>query len=505
MRLALALPLPFVAACSSVDGSGTNVGGEPRDANVTGTGGSGGGSGGSGEVSVDAGSWDEPSVDVGGMGGSVVDATVESGSGHADASSVRDAGAPPDSSNWSTPVPPPPKGGSLVIDGLTGELTQHEVDGFIGATSAMSIPTSEHPNGSHNELADGAGGMTLEAINLVCEATLDAPALHNEHVWLLDLAIAWSDAWLLHRNDLPLGDGRVMWTGKVDPIWPPNPPNSTYAGSEVGETVGILAFTALNILNTRGIENVTVPDGDPNHYGATYLDRAKTYVSMLDFTMDKFFDAYFLDPVQLTIRHPQNSPGYETYSANNVNAWNREMMFLHAWQTLGQAHEILGDDPSRAAKYKTITIHTVDEFVKNAVPYKASDGTPVYDWGYGNFGDVIGKLKGEDTGIHAQWDIWGLTRAYRAGYTTATPDQMKTYGDTIVHALRLGAQSYAATIDGTTKKYAYLPPGFMYLAPYSPDVYKDGANDDISSGQQKSNAAVTASILWVKHYFATHP
>jgi hypothetical protein len=397
----------------------------------------------------------------------------------------------------------------LVIDSLDGEVTQHEVDSFLAAVSATTIPTlqyaagTQYPNGGHNLLADGTGGTTLEGINRMYEVTGAIASLNAEHSQLLDLAIKWSDAWLSHRNDLPLGEHRVMWTGNIDPVWPPDAPPDQYAGCEVGETVGILAYTALNIVKTPSLWSNTVPDGDPNGYGATYLARAKTYVSMLEYSMDNYFNKYFLDQTTLTILRP-SAAAYNATPSNAVNAWNREMMFLHAWQTLSEVHQLLGDDPSRAAMYKQITENTVNLFVQNALAKSAPDGTPVYDWGYGNFGDIKNSLTGEQIGVHAQYDIWGLTRAYRAGYTKATPQQMKTYADTVAHELMISPGVYASHIDRCcdTVTYSYLPSGFIYLTPYNTDIYKAAANADIQSGRQKSDAGMTAGILWAKHWIA---
>jgi hypothetical protein len=396
-----------------------------------------------------------------------------------------------------------PPAGKLVIDGLDGEVTQHEVDTFLSVISARPIPVSQWPNGGHNALADGNGGTTLEAINRLYEVTGEIPALAAQHAQLLDLAIRWSDAWLIHRNDLAMGEKRVMWTGQVDPVWPPDAPPNLYAGCEVGETVGILAYTALNIFKTKAIAAQTVPDGDPNGYGKTYLARAGTYLSMLEFTMDKYFNVYFLDRPTLTIHRP-TAAAYDSLPSNNVNAWNREMMFLHAWQTLGEIHALLGDDPAKATMYRKITENTVNLFVQNAQPATAPDGTPVYNWGYGNFGDVKNKLTGEQIGIHAQYDIWGLTRAQRAGYTSATAQQMKTYADTVVHELTLPSGEYAGHIDRCcdTQTYNYLPAGFMFLVPFNHDIFKHAAQSDIGSGRQASSADLTAGILWAKHQLA---
>src|SRR5215471_16871884 len=104
----------------------------------------------------------------------------------------------------------------LVVDSLDGEVTQNEVDTFINVVSATAIPTSQWTATiTHNQLADGRGGMILEGINEMYEVTGDIPSLSAEHMQLLNLAIQWNDAWLINRNDMPLGEGRVMWTGNV--------------------------------------------------------------------------------------------------------------------------------------------------------------------------------------------------------------------------------------------------------------------------------------------------
>ena len=403
----------------------------------------------------------------------------------------------------------------LVIDSLDGEVTQREVDTFISIVSAMTIPTSQWTSTiTHNQLADGRGGMILEGINYMAEITADIPSLSAEHTQLLNLAIAWNDAWLTHRNDLPLGEGRVMWTGKVEPVWPPNCPtcsNPTYYESEVGDTIGHMAHTAYNILKTPSIWNNTVPDGDPNGFGTTYLARAQTYVSMLEFSMSNSFTPYFIDPGTLLIRRPSASQGYQS-GFHNVNAWNVQMMLLNAYWELAQCHVILGDNPSLAAMYRTIVQKSTDMFVQNAQPLTAPDGAAVYDWGYCNFGDCTGRLTGEQIGVHGSYDIWGLTRAYATGYTTVpTAQQMKTYADTVVHEMTLsidsaGAATYASYNDRccSASTYNYLPYGFIFLTPYNTVIYRPAATADINSGRQANDPGLTAGVLWAKHWIFIH-
>src|SRR6516164_7610325 len=68
-----------------------------------------------------------------------------------------------------------------VIDSLDGEVTQHEVDTFLSNVTALPIPTIEDPGTSHNYLADGPGGVTLEAMNDMYVITGDIPSLSTEH------------------------------------------------------------------------------------------------------------------------------------------------------------------------------------------------------------------------------------------------------------------------------------------------------------------------------------
>jgi hypothetical protein len=368
----------------------------------------------------------------------------------------------------------------------------------------MTIPTAQwNSTVTHNLLADGTGGMTLEAINYMYEITGDIPSLSAEHTQLLNLAIRWNDAWLINRNDMPHGEGRVMWTGYVEPVWPPNCPTcsgSTYYESEVGDTVGHLGYTTYNILNSPTIWNDTVPDGDPNGFGATYLARAQTYVSMLEYSMSTSFTPYFIDPNTLLINRPSTSQGYLS-SFHNVNAWNVQMMLLNAYWRLAQCHLILADNPGLAAMYQTIVQNSTDMFVQNALPRTAPDGTSVYDWGYGSFGDVRGRTTGEDVG-HGQYDIWGLTRAYASGYTATASQQMQTYADTVVHEIAGGPDLYYTRVDrsggGTTQNY--LSPGWFFLTPYNTDIYRPIATAAIDSRRQRSSTIMTAGILWMKHW-----
>jgi hypothetical protein len=403
---------------------------------------------------------------------------------------------------------PPVTAGSYLIEGLSGDVTAHELDAFIAVTAAASIPVAmwqEANTGSHNTLSTfGRGGYTLEAINLLYEVSRDA-GMTSQQRRLLDLAIKWNDGWLVHRNDMPMGEKRVMWTGKVEPIWPPNhpaDPEAAYAGSETADALGMLAHTTLNIVRTPALAAMTVPDGDPNRFGATYQARAKTYLAMLEVSMDQFFVPRFIDLQTLTIRHP-SEPAYAMPVNQNVNAWNRMMLFANAFQTLGQIHALLGDDPGKETSYRKVVENIVDRFVKAAVPHNAADGTAVVDWGYGDFGDIRNNLSNEDLG-HGVIDMIGLTRATRAAYGHATTAQLRTYASTVMHEIRITPGNYAGSVNRAKAKEmaTSLAGGWLTLSPYLPGLFQAVATDQIASGQASRNAGLAGYILWAKHWTA---
>ncbi len=402
---------------------------------------------------------------------------------------------------------------TYAIDSLTGDVTQNEVDSFIATMQTVTIPTSQWSyNGNttlHNYLADGVGGCELRAMNLmypICQAN---PNFANEQMQLINLAIQWNEAWLTHRNDLPLGEGRVMWTGKVDKLWPPNAPTSTdptYAASEVGDTVGNLAETALNILNTPSIWNQTVPDGNPNGYGATYLQRAQTYTQMLEDTMDEYFNTYFLNSSTAYIQAPTSSAW--TSLNENVNAWNRGFMFNHAYQVLSQIHAVLNDNATKASLYKQVALNWANLFAQNAQSSTAADGAADYNWGYGNYGDIQNRLTGESTS-HGGFDMMGFTRAYRTpGFTTTVTNQaMELYAATLIHEIRESAQLYAMYIDRSSSNQTStgMPQEWFYLVPYNPSMFVTLATDAVNSNQINGSrgSLYTALILWNKHAIYT--
>lgn len=415
---------------------------------------------------------------------------------------------------------------SLVVDSFTGEVTQNEVDTYISflnsGTGNAALPTVATSIGNDN-LSYGSPGLTLEGLNYMYRITGDIPSMATEHMQLLNFAITWSDRVILLRNDQAMGSKQVMWTGNVDPVWLTKTGTGVgYAGSENGDIAGHVVYTALNILQTPSIWNQIVPDGDPNGFGATYQQRAMTYISMMEYTTQNYFTKYFVNPTTYKIL-PPNSAAWAVYG-ENMDAWNRQFLFTNVYLRLAQCHAILGDNPTLQAFYTNVVKTVVDAFVANVVPVTGLAGEAAYDWGYGNEGDLMGQITGESPS-HASYDMQGLARVFEAGpqFTSATLENMERYANTIEYVL-FDFQSnqsnpkttnyYKNNIDNglppvtpgqATQDYLY--PQFYFISPYNTLFWAPAAYGASPSDHNNywNNPYMVAGILYSKHWVYMHP
>jgi len=148
----------------------------------------------------------------------------------------------------------PANAATLTIDSLDGDITTNEINSFINYMNAQTIGISN----LGNYMGDGTGGTNVAACGRMYEAT--------QNLAILNIMIAWCDAFLSHRNDLPLGEHRVMWDGAIDPIWPSKATTDAeagYAGCENADVVGHIAFCAQLILQNPTLYNATIPTATP--------------------------------------------------------------------------------------------------------------------------------------------------------------------------------------------------------------------------------------------------
>jgi hypothetical protein len=373
----------------------------------------------------------------------------------------------------------------MVLDSYNGPITQHELDAFKSFMRTRAIPP--HPWGfndtDHNYIADGPAGRDVEAMGLMYDATGD--------VEILNRMIDFVDAFVYMRNDLPGGTQVVMWTGNVDPVWPGNGPAvtpSNYAGGENGDTIAHIEYCALLILKTSALWTVTVPDGDPHGFGTTYLDRALTYLARTDEANDQYSSLYFVTPDNL-IRNPSNWPhGFHTMEAINI-----QMMLDGGFQRNAEAHEILGDDPDRVARYDAVVRASVRECLNGMNhAYTAADHT-VYKWGYYPWSTSLNETVG-----HANYDVLGVWRAWTRGAYGITTDEVTPIADALVYVISRGGNQFTANVDGSGALMSRVDGEWMVTADWDPSVYGLIAHADVANGRYATTPSIAAAVLWMK-------
>ena len=382
----------------------------------------------------------------------------------------------------------------LVIESTSGTITPNEINAFKSYIQSVN----PRPNGwtpTHNEYSFGTTGRLVDAMGMMYEATGD--------IAILDRMIAYSDTILAARNDLmpaSLGGRRVMWTGVVEKVWPPEAPThdrAQYAGSETADVMERLAFTALLILRNHAIWDRTVPDGNPNGFGATYRQRALTYISRCDESSDQYFVRWFVTSANL-LRWPTDAKWTAPMRGGDTPGapvpWNQQAMFTGAFLRLAECHEILGDDPGRVSKYDAIVRASMNEFRSDLVPHTNSNGSTVYKWNYSLPSNSI-----ENVG-HAAYDMIGLHRAYsRRGAYGMTAASLRPFADTLSTIIYKGNNRFAGSIDGTGTLQDSMLGEWLPVGDWNQSAYGLMANADVASGRYKTSGHMTAAILWMKY------
>lgn len=374
---------------------------------------------------------------------------------------------------------------SMTIQSLTGPVTATEISSYDTFMASQSPPAT---NTYDNNMADGTAGMNCESLGLMYEVTND-PALLNE-------MISYADAFISLRNDYT--DHRVMWDGRVDPVWLTKAASSSeagYAGCENNDIVGHVAYCAQLILESPSLWNQTVPDGNPHGYGVTYYQRATNYIAQMEYSESYYFNVYFINPANDQITAPTSSAW--TSFSESTTAWNRQMMFLNGWQRLSQCHQILGDNPQNVALYNSIVQAAMNWFVSQLQPSTAG-GQPVYNWTYAPNGSGS-----EDNTLHSTYDIWGITRAFNAGiYTNIPASTMIPFANTLQYVMNVSTNHISYYVNGTSSPNSprdFIYPGWMPIANFGPATYSIMANMNIAQGSQASTAIFDAFILWDKN------
>jgi autotransporter-associated beta strand protein len=386
---------------------------------------------------------------------------------------------------------------SLSISSLSGPVTQSEINSFITYMQAQTPPQTpwgavNGTTGDHNEWADGTGGRDLEAMGEMYEIT--------SNVTILNQMISWCDDCTSQRNDLMStanGGQRVMWTGKIDEVWCPNEPssaNAQYAGCENEDTEGHLAFCAKLILQSPGLWNLTVPDGNPYGYGVTYFQRATNYLAKCDEANEEYSLVWFINKNTSLIVAP-TSAAWVAFD-ENVTANNRQMMFTSGFQRLAEAHAILGDNPTLEAQYNAIVQATINQDLTGMVHFDQyqKNGQTVYNWGYYPTTDAP-----EATEIHAEYDLIGVWRAFNNTNYGVTLAPLVPFANTMVNVVYLGTNTFAGDVSGGSGTQSPIYSGWLLTADWNPQVYTTVAGVAYTNGWYTGSEDIDAAILFMKN------
>ncbi|KAI1343551.1 hypothetical protein F5Y15DRAFT_370398 [Xylariaceae sp. FL0016] len=394
--------------------------------------------------------------------------------------------------------------GWLVLLGLLGSLASGaeanmKVSSFDGAVTAEELqsfnnyiatlePASDNVG---NNWAQGHSGEQTKAMGLVYLMAGQQDTLDNM-LW-------FCDAVLSERNDIakaPVGQHEV-WTGGIDPVWP-NDVDSEPVSTEgaQGDPVGHLASCANLILRNETLYDLKPSIGDDYGYGATYKERAQTYVDQADYAMSKHILSRLLD---LSHDNKMYFASDGPYKPGDAVPWNQQMMFNYAFQNLADAHRILKDNATLRNTYKNLVFASLDWFFEGGgSTNKTSEaGSTYYDWDYAVGGSV------EDSN-HGSLDVAGFYRAYVDQNYAITSEQMKPFANMFVDVMTLGNGSYAGTVEGGCKSshaacIDYIRSGYLLLAEFRPDAYEDMMGADLEEGGTTTSTDVFSRFLWVKN------
>ncbi|MGO4494795.1 discoidin domain-containing protein [Paenibacillus sp. 2RAB27] len=381
--------------------------------------------------------------------------------------------------------------GPMVVDSFDGPITQNEINSFKSYIQTVEPVVWPNTGSMQSEYAQGKSGENIKAMGLMYELTNDTE--------ILDRMIYFCDVLLSQRNDIlpaPYGQ-RTVWTNTIAPVWPGNNTGTASADSANGDSIGHLAYCGRLILQTPAISNTTVPIGDAYGHGATYLQRANTFITEADYVVSQFLFPKLLDLSRGNKLYFQTQ---SPYMPGGVFPWNQQMMITYGLQNLAAAHAIKGDNPSLVSQYDGIVQTNLNWFFSDnsaKQTYTDSKGNTAYNWGYNPT-----LLGGEDSN-HGALDVSGFYRAFLIGRYGITASMMTPFANMYADVMMRGPGDYAGRVDGTDgtghgAPTTYPRSGNLQLAALRPDVYYTLANATMPN-MTSTTMASFARLMYVKN------
>jgi hypothetical protein len=383
--------------------------------------------------------------------------------------------------------------GQIAVDSFDGPLTANEISTFKSYINTVQPIVWTNTANMANEYAQGHSGETIKALGLMYEITGDTA--------ILDRMIYFCDVLLSERNDiLPAPYGQhVMWTGTVTHDWISSQTDPDATGNApAGDGAGHLAYCARLILQHTALLNQAVPQGDIYGHGATYGQRAATFIAEADDVYSSTVFPYYLNLASGNLMY---FAANERYKPGDTVPWNQQMMFTYGMQNLAAAHAILGDNPALVSQYDGILQANLNWFFNSTTTkqtYTDAAGNSAYDWAY----DPTGN-SGEDSN-HAALDVAGYFRAYQLNRYGITAAQMQPFANMYVDVMHLGPKFFAGRVNGTNgtghgSPTPYARSANLVLADLRPDKYYDLVSTGLTSGGTTTSLDTFSRFAWVKN------
>jgi protein-S-isoprenylcysteine O-methyltransferase Ste14 len=383
----------------------------------------------------------------------------------------------------------------MVLDGLDGDVTTNEYQSFIDKLHYLPPPPT---NNIDNLMVDERDGARIHGMQTFYAFT------HERRD--LDMAIVWSDAFLHARNDPT--NGRVLWTGKRELCWPNKATDDTeqalYSGTENGDVIEHIVNTARLILENPAVWNETAPP-DRFGFGATYLERAKTYVRECQRSAETTIVPWYVHQTKdgYHLIHPDSKVYYKYCESSGPVPWNQQQSIVGGLLRLAQCHRLLNDGNTNIAYYEKITADTAAWFFANAVPVSAKNHV-CYLWSYGLPRD---PAVSPEVTYESDYDMF-IFRACQANLGP-TRQQIQRLINTGRYLMYLGTNRVSGYINGTSDNNSsrhernYFSFEWIEMAVLDRDFYRMQAGNILAIHEYWDNLAVEAAVLSTKHYWAT--
>ena len=357
----------------------------------------------------------------------------------------------------------PDIGSSMIFEDKKGPLTKLELDYFKAYAQKLSLPT----NNIGNKLVYGTNGLAAEGMGMMYEATGDKE--------ILDLLIKHCDYMLYCRNDMPGGDGRTMWTGRVESCWPNKDlgtEQEKYAASENGDILGHIYFCAYLILLTPELQDMPAPASDKlSNWGSTYRDRALKFIEMCDETMEEYIVPHFVNS-ELKLYFPSSAEwkAIPSISSGVGFPMNQQMMLLNGFQKAAECYGVLNAKPEKRQMYMDVVNNSVNWQADEVTIQMVTTDSGTYECAYWKYSPSSSQP--EDYG-HAAFTMQLFYKIYES---QLFPQVTETFLQRFMNTLKYimfdpETNTVSHKVNGTQDRKTDAKAGWVMLSVIDPDFY----------------------------------